>query len=134
MLNKYLVHLKEITDYSNVNGSDTSTITTPIIITPTIIILISLVKFPNLKLLIFIIGFKPVCAITSTIYRHTRAMSSFSGCIIVSSIPTHFLSNVNGINVNRSIIGKSRSYSKSTTISTNSQVSNKLRFTPTEIK
>ena len=69
-------------------------------------------------------------SITSTIYRHTRAVSSFSGCIIISSITTHFLGNVNSINVNRSIIGKSRSYIQSTAISSNSQVCNKLRFTP----
>ncbi len=69
-------------------------------------------------------------SITSTSNRYIRAVSGFSSCIIVSSITTHFLSNVNGINVNRSIIGKSRSYIQSTAISSNSQVCNKLRFTP----
>lgn len=61
------VHLKEIADYSNVNRSDTTTITSPVIITPAIIIPIFLVKFSNLNYLTFIICFKPVCAIISTI-------------------------------------------------------------------
>lgn len=69
-----LIHLKEIANHSNVNGSDTSIITNPIITTPAIIIPIFLVKFSNLYNTTLIIRFKPVCAIIPTINSSTRTM------------------------------------------------------------
>ncbi len=73
-------------------------------------------------------------SIISTANRHTSAMCGLSSSVIICSITTHFLSNVDSINVNRSIIGKSRSNRKSTAISTNSQISNQLRFTAIKSK